>query len=430
MTTLQTHHPRSLSNRPPLEPAPPARRPRRIRGAHVALTGLTAIALAVGGGVTVASAAPPAPALSVDEVLVDVGAASGIAWPAGIEAAGFEVEGVAGAAGATGDPAARPMASIAKLLFALVLLDARPLAVGEQGPSIVLDDGDVAHLAAGVRDGATVLPVAAGDVLTQRQLLEAAMLMSASNATVTLADWAFGSHEAYVAAAQQWLAEHGIEGVTVADASGLSDRGLATTAGLIQLMDEVDARPALREITGMAATTLPRVGAVTNSNEALGSAGIDSGKTGSLNAHGRTVLVGATREIEGTPVRIHVALLGIQPGVDRGAVTAALVDSIAANLEWLSVLPDDTAVAQYDVPWADPIVLETAHPIRMLHWRGTPVEVSVDAPTEWTPDARASLAVEIGAGVRTVPLDSTGSPPDPSLEWRLQHAAALLAPRA
>src|SRR5690606_14001780 len=111
---------------------------------------------------------------------------SGIAWPAGIEAAGFEVEGVAGAAGATGDPAARPMASIAKLLFALVLLDARPLAAGEQGPSIVLDDGDVAHLAAGVRDGATVLPVAAGDVLTQRQLLEAAMLMSASNATVTL----------------------------------------------------------------------------------------------------------------------------------------------------------------------------------------------------------------------------------------------------
>lgn len=417
-----------MSSHSPQDPIVPARSPRRIRSAHVALTGLTAIALAVGGigGATVASAAPPSPALSVDEVLVDAGASS-IAWPAGVEVAGFEVEGVAGAAGSTGDPAARPMASIAKLLFAIVLLDEHPLAAGEQGPSIVLDDGDVAHLTAGLRDGATVLPVAAGDVLTQRQLLEAAMLMSASNATMTLADWGFGSHDAYLAAAERWLTEHGIEGVTVTDASGLSDRGVATTQGLLELMDEVDARPALREITGMTSATLPRVGEVTNSNEALGSAGVDSGKTGSLNAHGRTVLVGATRVVDGTPVRIRVALLGIQSGVDRGAVTAALVDSVAANLEWLSVLPGDTAVAQYDVPWADPIVLETTAPVSVLHWRGTPVRVSVDAPAEWTPDAPASLAVEIGSSVRSVPLVSTGSPPEPSFEWRLQHAADLLA---
>ena len=69
-----------------------------------------------------------------------------------------------------------------------------------------------------------MLPVAAGDVLTQRQLLEAALLKSAANATMTLADWAFGGAEGYVAAAERWLEERGIDGITVADVHWICER--------------------------------------------------------------------------------------------------------------------------------------------------------------------------------------------------------------
>lgn len=406
----------------------PGRRPRRGRTARAALAAIAAITTAIGalGGAAVANAAPTV-TLTAEDVSLEVGEAH-VAWPDGVAAAAFEVEGVAGAVGAAGDTGARPMASIAKLLFAAVLLDARPLEPDSPGPSIELDDRDVAHLTDTVRRGASVLPVAAGDVLTQRQLLEAALLKSAANATMTLADWAFGGAEGYVAAAERWLEERGIDGITVADSSGLSAHGVATTAGLLELMGAVDEQPVLREISGMTSTTLPRVGRVENTNEALGSAGVDSGKTGNLYAHGRTVLVGATREIGGVSVRIHVALLGIQRHVDRGAATAALVDSIVANLEWLSVLPAEAAVAQYEVPWARPVALETSSAVRLLHWLGTPVRVTVDAPREWDADASARLAVEVGGTVRTVPLEATGAPPTPSLETRLQHVVDVLLP--
>ncbi|WP_306233742.1 hypothetical protein [Agrococcus beijingensis] len=386
-----------------------------------------ALGVAGVGAVTVASAAPPSATLSVEQIETEIGQAT-VDWPAGVAAAAFEVEGIEGATGFAGDTGSRPMASVAKLLFAAVLLDARPLAPGEAGPSITLSERDVAHLAAGVRQGASVLPVAVGDVLTQRQLLEAAMLISASNATMTLADWAWGSHDGYLAAAGAWLDEQGIVGLEVADATGLSARGVATTAGLLDLMDAVDARPALREISGTATATLPRIGLIENTNEALGSAGIDSGKTGNLYAHGRTVLVSATRVVGGTPVRVRVALLGIQPGVDRGAVTAALVDSVATNLQWLTVLPADAEVA-HDVPWGAPVELETTSAIHILHWRGTPVRVAVHAPAAWDPDAAASLDLQVGDTSRSVALAPSGAPTEPSLDWRLQRAAEALAKR-
>ncbi|QUW18163.1 hypothetical protein [Agrococcus sp. Marseille-Q4369] len=408
-------------------PASGARRRRMKQDPRIAVAALAAAVIAIAGvgGTAVASAVPPTAPLSVADVHPEVGAAE-VDWPAGVAAAAFRVEGVDGAVGSAGEAGPLPMASIAKLLFGLVLLDAQPLAAGEEGASITLDDSDVAHLVDGVRDGASVLPVAVGDVLTQRQLLEAAMLMSASNAAMTLADWAFGSHDGYLAAAERYLAERGIEGIQVADASGLSDRGVASAAGLLQLMGAADREPALLEITGTATTTLPRVGQVSNTNEALGRAGIDSGKTGNLHAHGRTVLAGATRTVDGAPVRIHVALLGIQPGVDRGAAAAALVDSVVANVHWLTVLPAGAAVAQYDVPWDDPVALTTTSPIRFLHWRGATVTVTVDAPPEWRSEGAAALRVDSSA--TSWALEAARQPSEPSPSWRLQQAAgAFLA---
>lgn len=437
--------------RPLGRPALVARRAARLRAARLLAGGLTAAAVAIAplagamfaddvapllsqhssdavdtdgtdaadgadaSGIAAAGGAPmPSAALHTAEVAPDVGTAR-VEWPEGVRAAAFDVDGVEGAAGTTGDAGALPMASIAKLVFALVLLEERPLAQGEQGPAITLDDDDLRHLADGRRERASVLPVQAGDVLSQRQLLEAAMLMSASNATMTLADWAFGSHDGYLAAAERWLDARGLDGIEVADASGLSARGVATAADLLEVMDAVDDEPTLLEVTGMEATTLPRVGRVENSNEALGAAGIDSGKTGSLIAHGRTVLAGATRTIDGTSVRIHVALLGIAPGVDRGAATAALVDSIATNLQRLPVLSSGAVVGWYDLPWSEPIALETMTAVRLLHWRGTPVRIAVDAPAAWSAGVAASLDVQVGDTSRSLPLELTGAEATPNL---------------
>src|SRR5207237_2815719 len=62
-------------------------------------------------------------------------------WPAQAQAA-IGAEG-AGVLAATPGPRPLPIASVAKVMAALVTLEARPLKVGEQGPTITVTPDDV-----------------------------------------------------------------------------------------------------------------------------------------------------------------------------------------------------------------------------------------------------------------------------------------------
>ena len=86
------------------------------------------------------------------------------------------------------------MASITKIVTALVVLDKHPLAVGEAGPAITMGSADVAlrsHYWGAYR--AKVFPVWAGLTFTERELLDLALIESAANYAGSLATWAFGS---------------------------------------------------------------------------------------------------------------------------------------------------------------------------------------------------------------------------------------------
>lgn len=414
--------------------APEARRRARARatarmlGRVAAGVVLTLVVGAAGSGMTLfVTAAPPGVHGSTARVEPDVGQAV-VTWPEGPAAAAFAVRGIEGAAGSSGSGAPLPMASIAKLLLALVVLEKRPLAPGELGPPITLDEDDVAHLREGVSQGASVLPVAAGDQLSQRQLLEAAMVISASNAAMTLADWAFGSQEGYLDAARRWLGDRSIEGISPADASGLSSRGTATAPALLELMRALDEVPALAEISGLRTTTLPRLGQVDNSNRSLGSVGIDSGKTGSLRLHGQTILVGADHEVGDDTVRIHAVLLGVPPSIDRDAAIAALVQSAGANLQMRELVPTGAVAAVYRADWGGALSLVTAAPIRAVHWAGQSVAIAIDVPTKASSAARAAgvLHVTVGHDTLSVPLEARGALEPPDLEWRLANPSAVL----
>ena len=84
-----------------------------------------------------------------------------IAWPAsGVSAAGISGIGVLPGPGAS-QPV--PIASVAKVMTAYIILRDHPLGVGEPGPPIVVQPGEAAAYPAQARNGDSLVPVTAGN---------------------------------------------------------------------------------------------------------------------------------------------------------------------------------------------------------------------------------------------------------------------------
>jgi D-alanyl-D-alanine carboxypeptidase (penicillin-binding protein 5/6) len=115
---------------------------------------------------------------------------SQIAWPS----TGQSAVAVAGNPVVTshGVQTPTPTASVAKLITSLVVLQAKPLSVGQQGPAITLTASDVAIYRQYLSEQGSVVPVEAGESITEYQMLQAMLLPSANNMADSLAIWAFG----------------------------------------------------------------------------------------------------------------------------------------------------------------------------------------------------------------------------------------------
>ncbi|HET9052427.1 MAG TPA: D-alanyl-D-alanine carboxypeptidase, partial [Candidatus Dormibacteraeota bacterium] len=93
----------------------------------------------------------------------------------------------------------RAIGSIAKVMTALAVLDAHPLAVGQDGPAYTMTAQDVGLYRSALAAGGSTAPVAAGESFTERQLLLALLLPSGNNIAETLARWVGGTRAAFVA---------------------------------------------------------------------------------------------------------------------------------------------------------------------------------------------------------------------------------------
>src|ERR1700722_18724051 len=86
-----------------------------------------------------------------------------------------------GIVGASPDQRRVPIASLTKMMTALVVLRDHPLAPGQAGPTFAMGAQDVEEWERGVRAGDSVVEVRAGEVLSEYQALEALLIPSADN---------------------------------------------------------------------------------------------------------------------------------------------------------------------------------------------------------------------------------------------------------
>jgi serine-type D-Ala-D-Ala carboxypeptidase (penicillin-binding protein 5/6) len=224
-----------------------------------------------------------------------------------------------------------PIASVAKVMTAYLVLRDHPLALGQDGPTITLTDADVADTDRRRRQQESVVPIAAGEQLTERQALQALLLPSANNIAAVLARWDAGSADRFVARMNATARSLGMTHTRYTDPSGYDDATVSTAADQVRIADRAMRLPVFASIVATPSATLPVAGTVHNTNTLLGHGGFVGVKTGSTAAAGGCFAFRAIRAIDGKRTTITGVVLG-QPGHDQIAAGLAAADAMVDRI--------------------------------------------------------------------------------------------------
>jgi len=417
---------------------------RRVAVALALALALVAAAVAAAAAVALARLTSPLPAprtavVAPDHVLLAAGPPPEIPVPS--IGSLLLVDGAGDVLAAVNADTQRPIASVAKTMTALVVLQSHPLQPGDAGPTVTLTADDVALYEAAVAGGGSAVRVRAGEQLSERDLLLALLLPSGNNIADTLARWVSGTAAAFSARENSIAAAMGMRSTHFDDASGVSAATVSSARDLVTLARAAMAEPAFAAVVGTRSASLPDGTPLPNLDILLGAdpdwLGVKTGWTG---AAGGCLLFAARRAYAATapPVTVYGAVLGQPPDatVDaahpelgrafasaRAAAAAAFDGYAAADLGALTPAVRGAVTA----PWgaATAVTARAASGVLVVR-RGAQLSLTVAAVRlSGVPAAGATVAVVRGslAGVPVVSWTVvTAKPiPDPSPWWRLQN---------
>ncbi|HWI31239.1 MAG TPA: D-alanyl-D-alanine carboxypeptidase [Microbacterium sp.] len=323
--------------------------------------------------------------------------------------------------------AAAPIASITKVVTALLVLEEMPLAVGDPGPDYRFTRADMTAYWQYRSDDESALEVPVGGVLTEYQLLEGMLIGSANNYADRLAAGIWPSDAVFAKAANDWLRLHGVPGVTIADPTGIDPRNTASPESLIPLARLAMAHPVIAEIVAKSSTELPGAGLVPNTNGLLADPGVIGIKTGSLEEDwgllsAKNVLIGET------PVRLYASVLSQPDDEARLAASRALYSALEASLQPFPSVPSGTVVGSVTTVWGSDVDIQTTADAGVVLWNGGVGTTTTDFSLG---DAREE-GDEVGTLSVSGPLDSDSTAlalvddiEGPTAWWRLTHPLDL-----
>jgi D-alanyl-D-alanine carboxypeptidase (penicillin-binding protein 5/6) len=369
-----------------------------------------------------------------------------------------------------------PIASLTKVMTTLVLLHDDPLAPGETGPMITVTNGAVIDTAVKLANNATVLPILAGERLSEAQAIQAMLVVSANNIADLVATWDAGSQSAFVAKMNALAAFWGLSSTHFDDPSGLSADSRSSAADVLTLAQRALRDPLIRVDVALTSAVLPYapdtttttsttatdrnappsapaattttdpLSAITdvslaNSDTDLGKNGIIGIKTGYDSAAGGCFLF-AAQVTTGTSTQVaYGVVLGQQAtsaqrtsdhaqqlATDslQAALHAAvvLVTGLQRVLNGVTLLNRGQVLGTVREPWGSAAVV-AEQSLSVVARPGTAVAVQMHfiALRAGRPvranEAVGHLIVQIGTTVDSVALVTRTSIPLPSIGWRL-----------
>lgn len=321
-----------------------------------------------------------------------------------------------------------PVASLTKIMTAYIILRDHPITPSVQGPEITMSAADQSEAISDENAGDTYVPVLAGEVLTERQLLDGLLVHSANNFADALAKWDAGSIAQFVSKMNAAAVSLGMRGTHYADASGIDPQTVSTAADQLTVATAAMTIPTFVSVVSQPSITLPLAGKIDNYVTQIGSDGIIGVKSGFTDAALGCLVLAAQREVDGRQVLVLAAVTG-QPGLDpldaAADSTVNLIDATASSLREVPALAAGQRVASVTVPWSSsPVAGETVSSAEVLVWPGDTVRRVFTAArlrSGEPPGATVgTVEVVVGSEHSTVPVRSVNRLPTAPLAWRLE----------
>lgn len=395
---------------------------------------LVAVLVVLAGVAAARATTEPTPGLTVKGVVptsvVLAGSKPALAWPAAGEAA-VEVQGLP-PLGSHGPSTPVPIASLAKIMTAYILLRDHPVTAGQDGFTLTVSASDVATFQADAAQQGSVVAVAQGESLSEVQLLEAMLVASGNNIATTVADYDAGSLPAFVTKMNTVAKSLGMDHTTYTDPSGVASTTVSTAADQLLLAAKAMAIKAFAQVVAMPSADLPVEGTVANFNRVVGTGGYIGVKTGSTLSAGGCLAFANQQTVAGHAVTILGVVLG--QGVGRSSTAAlttsaldaagALVASVRSSLTTRTVLQAGTVVAVVSDGSGSKVRATIPTAITTVGFAGSSVPLSVDVRRL---GSHLSAGEQVGSVSLTsdptdaVPVVAESAMPSPTWTWRLSH---------
>jgi D-alanyl-D-alanine carboxypeptidase (penicillin-binding protein 5/6) len=267
-----------------------------------------------------------------------------------------------------GDQTPAPTASVAKVFTALAILAQKPLTADRQGPVITITQTDLDSYETYFTQGGSLVPVALGEQISERQALEALLLPSANNMADTLARWAFGSVDNYISYINQFNAQLGLTQTHIADASGFSPSTVSSAQDLVKIGQLAVANPVLASIVSEQEATIPVAGVIHNTNWLLGDNGINGIKTGNTDAAGGCFLFSSQQQIAAKKITVIGAVMSAPTLQDALNYSHSLAVSAGSGFVQKEALKKGQPVGRYELPWGKIVPITASADVNILSW--------------------------------------------------------------
>ncbi|MFD5441482.1 D-alanyl-D-alanine carboxypeptidase [Streptomyces tendae] len=367
-----------LTNTPPPPETPLRTTVRRVK----IWTPLVVLLLIVFG---VVQAMRPLPATTLDLTAQDSftfeGGKPEIPWPSSGQAA-LDVQGI-GTFGSSGDQKPVPIASVAKVMTAYVILRDHPLKSGAEGPKIKIDQAAEDQSQAGQESTVNVFE---GDSISQREALESILIASANNVARLLARWDAGSEKAFVEKMNAAAKDLGMTNTTYTDPSGLNNTTVSTAVDQVKLAKEAMKQPAFREVAAMMSYDDYKGVNHSNWNHLVGHNDVVGIKTGTTTSALGNLVFAAKKEVGGETKTIVGAVVRQPAGGADNTILGAALDSsdklIRAAQDTLkssTILKKGTVVGYVDDGLGGRTPVVATKDVKAVGWAGLTVKLTFTA---------------------------------------------------
>ncbi|MEU1318569.1 D-alanyl-D-alanine carboxypeptidase family protein [Streptomyces tibetensis] len=301
-----------------------------------------------------------------------------IPWPADGQAA-LDVQGI-GTFGSSGEQKPVPIASVAKVMTAYLILREHPLKSGEDGPKILIDQTAQDQSDAGQE---STVDVTKDDKITEREALESILIASANNIARLLARWDAGSEKAFVQKMNDAAKDLGMKNTTYTDPSGLNNTTVSTAVDQVKLARAAMQQPAFREVAAMMSYVDYKGTKHDNWNRLVGSNDVTGIKTGTTTSALGNLVFAAKKDVDGETHRIIGAVVR-QPagGPDNTILGAALhegdklIRAAQSALESATILKKGEVVGYADDGLGGRTPVAVTEDVTAVGWAGLSVKLT------------------------------------------------------